>query len=204
MLAASARSAHGVDANIRGRDLQIDLFRLGKHRDGGGRGMHPALRLGFRHALHTVHAGFEFQLGEDTFALDVNRDILDAAKFAVLLFENLEGPAHFFGIALIHPQQISGEQRGFIATRAGADFEDRRAGVGGVFRQKRNLQPRFHFRDAGFQARQFIFGQFAHFRIGQHDFSFGQIIERAAISGDLIGHRLQIGIFARQCGDLGG
>ena len=56
--------AHGVDAQILVVDLDVDLLGLRQHRDGRGRGVDAALRLGLRHALHAVHAGLELQLGE--------------------------------------------------------------------------------------------------------------------------------------------
>jgi hypothetical protein len=43
---------------------RLDFLDLGQDRDGAGRGVDAPLRLGGRHALHAMHAGFEFQLGE--------------------------------------------------------------------------------------------------------------------------------------------
>jgi hypothetical protein len=42
-------------------DVDVDVLDLGQDRDGAGRGVDAALRLGVRHALHAVHARFELQ-----------------------------------------------------------------------------------------------------------------------------------------------
>ena len=52
----------------------------GKHRHGSGRSMDSALGFGHRHALHPVHAAFEFQLGIGATALHLQRRFLVAAK----------------------------------------------------------------------------------------------------------------------------
>jgi hypothetical protein len=45
-LAAGAGGAEGVDAEVLGFDLDVDLFGLGQHGDGDGGGVDAALRLG--------------------------------------------------------------------------------------------------------------------------------------------------------------
>ena len=204
VLAARARRAHGIDPKIRSRDHQINLFGLWQHGDGGGGCVHPALGFGFGHALHAVHAGFEFQAGKHALAFDVHRHVFDTAQIAVLLIHDLEGPAHRFAVALIHAQQVGCEQRRLIAARAGANFQDRGPRVGGVFGQKCQLQAGFHFRNTGAQLRQFFFGQPAHFRIGQQNLRLGHIIQSAAIGHYFIGHGFEIGIFTAKCCDFGG
>ena len=62
VLAAGARRAHRVDADIFVADLDIDILGLRQDGDRRRRRMDAPLRLRIRHALHAVHAGFEFQL----------------------------------------------------------------------------------------------------------------------------------------------
>ncbi len=63
-LPALARRPVDVDAQVRFIDLHFfDLVGLGIDQNAGGRGVHPALRLGDRDALHAVHAALEFQPG---------------------------------------------------------------------------------------------------------------------------------------------
>jgi len=82
VLAAGALRAHGVDLEIVIVDFDVDIFHLGQHRDGGGRGVDAAGGFGVGHALHTVHAGFEFELGEDAAAAHLGDDFLEAALAA--------------------------------------------------------------------------------------------------------------------------
>ena len=54
--------------------------------------------------------------------------------------DQLEPPALLLGKALVHAQQVAGEQRRLVAAGAGADFEHRGALVGGVARQQLDRQ----------------------------------------------------------------
>ena len=129
--------AHGVDLQIRFVDLDVDVLGFRQHGDRRGRGVDAALRFGVRHALHAMHAGFEFQLGEGAAAADFGDDFLVAAHGAFARGDHLDLPALLGGIALVHAEQIAGEQRGLVAAGAGADFEDDVALVHRVLRQQR-------------------------------------------------------------------
>ncbi len=120
------------------------------------------------------------------------------------MLQHLEAPAHAFGMALIHPRQIAREERRLFAAGAGADFQDGGAGVGGILGQKGDAQRLLHPGDAGPEARQLVFGQRAHLGIGEHRLGLGQIVQRAAVGGNLVGDRFQRGIFTADPGDLGG
>ena len=61
-LAARPGGAKHVDAKILVLDLDVDLFGLGKHRDGGGGRMNASLDLGLWDALHSVNARLPPQL----------------------------------------------------------------------------------------------------------------------------------------------
>ena len=93
------------------------------------------LRLGVGHALHPVHAGFEFQFGERAAALHLGDDFLEAAHGAFAGGDHLDLPALQGGKTLIHPEQVAGEQRGLVAAGAGADFQHHVALVHGVLGQ---------------------------------------------------------------------
>ena len=95
--------------------------------------------LGRRHALHAVHAGFEFQMGKDALARHRGDDFLVAADLAVAGRDDLDPPAARGGIALIHAEQVAGEQRRLVAAGAGADFEDGVLVVGGILGQQQDL-----------------------------------------------------------------
>ena len=61
--------------------------------------------------------------------------------------DQLDPPALPLGIALVHAEQVAREQAGFVAAGPGADFEHRRALVGGVARQQRERQRAFGRRE---------------------------------------------------------
>ena len=110
VLAAGALRAHGVDLQVVVVDLDIDVLDLGQHRDGGGGRMDAAGGFGVGHALHAVHAGFEFELGEHAAAANFGDDFLEASLAAFAHRQDFGFPALLGGIALIHAEQIAGEQ----------------------------------------------------------------------------------------------
>ena len=202
VLTARTGRPHRVDADVGGGDVDLHLLGLGQHRDGGGGGVDAPARLGLWHALDTVDAAFELEAGKDPLALDPGHSLLDAAKLGLGKLHQVETPALRFGVFLIHAQQVAREKCGLFPAGAGADFEDRGAGIGGVLRQKRDPQPVLHRRDAILQRRDFILGQCLHLGVRQHRLGLLQIGTRLTVGGDLGHHGLQIGIFARKCRDL--
>ena len=96
----------------------------GKHGDRGGRGVDAAAAFGRRHALDAVDARLELQLREHALARDGGDDFLEAADVAVAGRSHLEAPALRGGVALIHAEEVAGEERRLVAAGAGADFED--------------------------------------------------------------------------------
>ncbi len=125
VLAAGALRAHGVDPEVVVLDLDVDVFDLGQHRDSRRRGVDAALRLGVGHALHAVHAGFELQLRERRRGRwTLGDDFLEAAHGAFAgRIAPRPCPALQRRKALVHAEQVAGEQRGLVAAGAGADFQ---------------------------------------------------------------------------------
>ncbi len=79
---------------------------------------------------------------------------------------HFHAPALRFGVARVHAEDFGREQRGFVATRAGADFEHDVLVVERVFRKQQHLQLFFDAHQFRFQPRDFIGGHLAEFRIG--------------------------------------
>ena len=119
--------------------VDIDVFDFGQHRDRRRRGMDAAGGFGVRHALHAMHAGFEFQLGEHAAAAHFGDDFLEAAFAAFADRQDLRLPALLGGVALVHAEQVAGEQRGLVAAGAGADFQDGVVIVHRVLRDQRQM-----------------------------------------------------------------
>lgn len=105
-------------------DLDVDFFGFGQDRDGGGAGVDAAAGFGRRHALHAMHAGFIFQPREHAAPGDFHRGFFDPAQTGVGDVERLDAPAMGFGVALIHAEQLRGEQGRLVPAGAGAHFQD--------------------------------------------------------------------------------
>ena len=101
--------------------------------------MRPPLSVA-GHALDAVHAAFELELGEHAGAADRGDRFLVAADVGRAGRDQLEPPALHFGEALVHAEQVAGEQRRLVAARAGANLEHRRALVGRIARQQLERQ----------------------------------------------------------------
>ncbi len=93
--------------------------------------MDAALALGDRDPLHAVYTALELQPRPGRLAgprgalgLDGDLDILVAAEVGLGRVDDLGAPAALLGIPQIHPQQIAGEQSGFIAALTGLDLQD--------------------------------------------------------------------------------
>ena len=124
VLAAGAARAQRIDPQIGIIDRDVDLLGLRQHGHRRGRGVDSAGCLGSRHALHTVHAGFEFELGEGAAPANLRNNLLVAAHRSFALRDHLDLPALLGGEALVHAKQRAGEQRSLVAAGAGADFQD--------------------------------------------------------------------------------
>ncbi len=122
-LAAGAGRAEGVDPDVLGVDLDVDLLGLRQDRHGDGRGVDPARGLGRGNALHPVDAALEAQLRVDAVALDHGDDFLDAALAGAADGHDVHLPALPLGVALVHPEHVAGEERGLVAAGAGPDLE---------------------------------------------------------------------------------
>src|SRR5437667_2295314 len=72
-LAAGAGGAEGVDAQVFGVNLNVDVFSFGKNSDGYRRGMPSPLLFCFRNALHAMYAAFVFKARIDAIALNHGR-----------------------------------------------------------------------------------------------------------------------------------
>ena len=138
-MTARTRRAKDIDAEVLVLDLEIDLFRLGKHGDGGSRGVNASLTLGDGNTLHAVHARFPAHCSVGAFTLDLEDCLLDSAERSVGLRDDLDAPAAALGEARVHPVKVGGENRGFVAAGASADFHDCRTIIERIVRNQRRL-----------------------------------------------------------------
>ena len=139
-LPARPGGAIDVDLQVVRGDLDLDLLGLGQHRDGRGRRVDAALRLGLRDPLDPVGAALELEHRVGALAADLERDLLEAADLGRRLREHLGGEAALLGVAGEHLEQVAREQRGLVAAGAGADLDDHVLVVVGVALDHREAQ----------------------------------------------------------------
>src|SRR2546423_6422406 len=153
-LTARSLGAEHVDPEVLVIDLDVDLLRLGKHGHGGGRRVNPALPFGHRYALHAVDPRFIAQRtvyagtagGEDGF--------LQASEIPLGEGDHLDLPAPALAKPGVHAKQLGGEERRFVASRAGADLHNGVAVVQRVDRGEQLGEPLLEAGDLGAQPLQ--------------------------------------------------
>src|SRR5262249_58176990 len=104
--------------------------------EGWGGRVEATRSVGVGHALHAVDAGFVFQLGKGAAAADFGDNFLEAAHRPFANTDDFDLPALLGGIALVHAEQITGENRSFVAAGAGANFKNDVAFVHRIFWQQ--------------------------------------------------------------------
>jgi len=205
VLAARARRAIGIDAQIGVVDLDLDILGFRQNRDGGGGGVDAPLRLGLRHALNAVDAALELQPAEHALAGDRGDDFLVAAHLAFGDAIDLYAPAVVLGVALVHAEEIAREQRRLVAASAGAHFQDGRGVLVLVARGQQQGDLALQVRQLLLQPLQFVARQLRHLRIvgGRHGLQIGAFGSRLRQRLHEVGHRLQLGVFLGEAHDLG-
>src|SRR5579883_2750014 len=198
--AAGAGRSHRINAQVGLVDRDVDVLGLRQDRNGGGRGVNAARAFRVGHALHAVHARFELELGEGAAALHFSDDLLVAADRAFARRDHLDFPTLPGCIALVHAEQVAGEQRGLIAAGPGANFQNYVALVHGVLGQERHPDLLLDGGTARFKSGLLLGGQRAHFRIGRavrdQRVETGDLAHHIAIGPDGRDHRPELGKFA--------
>ena len=128
--------------------------------------MDASAALGGRHALNAVDAALELQLGEHACAADRGNCFLEAADVGFAGGDQLEPPALRLGEALVHAQQVAGEQRGLVAASPGANLEHCGALVGGVARQQLQRERALGFGQLVADVLRFRRGHFLELGLG--------------------------------------
>jgi len=163
------------------------------------------LGFGGRYALDTVGTGFELQLAVDVVAFDPGNDFLVAAVLTLVFREDLHPPATFLGIPRVHAEQVAGEDRRLVATRAGADFEKHVAAVIGVLGQQHALQIALQFDQLFLGFADFLDSHFAHVRVAVLEQRLGTFEVGLHLQHLLVGrdNRFDFGVFLGIGAELG-
>ena len=127
--------------------------------------MNAPLRFRSGYALHAVHAPLILQEAEYFFSGNAADDFLEAAYVGRAAFQVFKAPAAFFRKALVHPEQVSGEQGRFISARAGADFNNGVPVFRRVTGKEAVLDVTAQFFQRLFQFRDLQGGQLRQFRV---------------------------------------
>ena len=132
MLSAGAGGAELIDPVIFGAQVDFDVFRFGHDGDGGGGGVDASLGFGFGDALDAVPAALVLQVAVDVFAFEGEGDFFEAPHFGGAMVHDFGPPTFNVGVPPVHFVEVAGEEGGFFAAGAGADFHDA-AGAKGIF-----------------------------------------------------------------------
>ncbi len=116
--------------------------------------------------------------------------------------DRLHPPALQVGVALVHAEQVAGEQRRLVAAGAGADFEHRRLVVGGVARQQLERQRALGERQRLGDRRRLRLGHLAHLGIGEHRVQSRRLVAQPPHLGRRGDDGGQLGIVLRQRDEL--
>ncbi len=147
--------------------------------------MDAALRLRLGDALDAVDAALVFQCAIDFFARDLADDFLVTARGAFADVGHLAFPAFAFEVLGVHAEQVAGENGGFIAARAAADFEDGVLAVLRVGRDEQDADLLFHLRQFLFQGGGFFLGHLAEvfvFLVQEDVLGVGQVADHLAVA----------------------
>ena len=157
-----------------------------------------------------MHAAFILEARIDAVALDQRDHFLQPAHTRLRRGEHFHLPLLRLGIAVVHAEDFRHEQRGLIAARPSANFEDHVLLVVRILGQQENLEFFLNGHDAGFELRQFLFGVGAHVRIGlihQHGAALGdaalQILVLAILLDDPGDFAVRLGSLLVFCGIVG-
>jgi hypothetical protein len=136
------------------------------------------------HPLHAVHAALEAELGVDAVALDHGDDFLDAALAGAGHGHHVDLPALALRVALVHAEDLGGEEGRLLAARPCPDLQQHVLLVVGILgdEQRRDLgvqrvAPRF-------ESAQLLMGHLAHVGVRlrpDHLLDLGQLAERRLV-----------------------
>ncbi len=164
--------------------------------------MNTARRFSVRHALDPMHTRFEFESRERAASGDLGNDFLVATLGAFAGGQDFGFPAMFRGIALVHPKQIAGEQRGFVAAGTGAYLQNDVLVIHRILGDQRQPDVVLERDAPSFNERPFLRCDLAQLRfqrgIGDDCIEICEIGGGASISLYLFHHRGNLGEFARK------
>ena len=204
-LAAGARRAEDVLADVVHRNLDVELLGFGQHGHRCRRGVDAALRLGLGHALYAVHARLVFERAVDVLTRDLEYDLLVAARGAVRERGHFVAPALRLDVFGVHAQQVAGENGRFVAARAAAYLHDGVLRVLRVLGDQQQLDLLLHLLDGGFQLGDLPARHFAHLLVlvvGEDVLGFGEVGQSRAVTFRGLDDRFQLLVLLGELDEL--
>ena len=196
-LAALAAGAVNVDFEVFWLDFEFGFFDFREGSNSGGGGMDSALGFGDRDALDAVDAAFEFELAVGFVARDADDNFFVSASIVHVRIHNFVFEVMAFSVAGVHTEEVASEEGGFVATGAGANFDDDWFGVVGIFGHKEVAELGL----GGFKLGSEIGKHFSEIGVG---FSAGKVVSKAVAvlgSGDKLAqllHTTEFGLVIRR------
>ena len=120
-----------------------------------------------------------------------------------MLAEYFDVPATTLGVAQIHAEQVTGEDRRLVAAGAGAHFEIQVCLVARILRQQQQLQLTVEVEQPLFQPPHVVDGHLAQLGVVQHGAGFRQLAFGLSVLAQRAGDRFELGIFLRELAETG-
>ena len=184
-----AAGAVHVDAQVVLVDVDLHLVRFGQHGHRCRGRVDAALALGFRYALHAVHAALEFHDRVHLVALDFELDLLEAAGFGRRHVHRLGLPALRACETFVHLVEVACKEGCLVAAGCCADLHDDVLVVGWVGRNEHELDILFERRQLSLDLGDFLLRELLHVRVGEHLLCRSQIVGCLHVLGRLVRER---------------
>ena len=125
-------------------------------------------------------------------ALDERRDFLRAAHARVAQVQDLEAPTLALAVAGVHPEEVGGEQRGFVAAGARPDFKHDVLDVVRILRNEKDLQLGQERVAPDVERLQLLVGELAHVGVLDELFGRGDLRGDVLVLAKLLDERLHL------------
>jgi hypothetical protein len=147
-----------------------------------------------------VDAGLELQFRISALTGDTRDHLAITAVLSWIRAQDLDCPALPLGVAAIHPEQVAGEDRGFVAARPGTHFEEQVRVVVGIDRHEMHEQLVLESGEPPGELLVLVLGERAHVGIGARSqlSSSGNIALELAMKIEVAGDLVEARVLFRQ------
>ena len=205
MLAAGTRRAECINAEVFHVQRKIHFLGLGHYGYRCRGGVNAALRLRFRHSLHSVDTALVFEAVVG--APPVHRDdgLFHAAQLGLVEVEHFPLPAPALDVHAVHPHQAVGKQGRFLAAGSAAQLQNHAFFVICILGQQQNFEIIFQLRHILTLFADFLLYHFLKVRVEglplQQGFGLFQMIFGGSQLPVGVHHRLQLVVLLHQAAE---